>query len=176
MCLVRDAVKGPTRVARDPYDHVEVSTTPYGASPVPGAGADAPHRGGISGGQIPRSPARPPGTMTWSSRRGGVAMYEGMRSSRRGYSLVELQVAITVMAIVFLILGGHARVQRQLLSSATADRKVDGYFDIAAERGFFTYSVTATEPATPPCDITVLRHEKNQGVDRVTVRVEQILP
>lgn len=73
--------------------------------------------------------------------------------SMRGFTLVEVQVAIVIFGLGMVAFLGYTRVNGTLIRSAEETRSIDGYADLARER---TIVVIASEPGTtaaPPCDL-----------------------
>jgi hypothetical protein len=94
----------------------------------------------------------------------------------RGFTLVEVQIAILVLLITLFTLGGHVRIYNQLLTGVTADKNVDGYFDLTGERAFLTVSRQGKDAAPPPCDVRVQSVNTGGTYPRVFVIVEEIGP
>jgi len=77
----------------------------------------------------------------------------------RGFTLVEVQIAIVIFGIGMVAFLGYTRVNGALIRSAEEARSIDGYADLTAERAIV---VIAGEPGTiavPPCDL------KLEGID-----------
>lgn len=71
----------------------------------------------------------------------------------RGFTLVEVQVAIVIFGFGMVAFLGYTRVNGALIRAAEETRSVDGYADLAQERAIV---IIASEPgtiATPPCDL-----------------------
>jgi len=73
----------------------------------------------------------------------------------QGFSLVEIQIAVVVLAISIFTLGGHHRIMNALLRGAQEDRKVAGYVDLSAERAFVLIADRGKDAGPPPCDVKV---------------------
>jgi len=73
----------------------------------------------------------------------------------RGFSLIEVQIAIVVLAISIFTIGGHNRIINLLLQGAQEDRKVAGYVDLSAERVFVLIADSGKNAGPPPCDVKV---------------------
>ena len=71
----------------------------------------------------------------------------------RGFTLVEVQVAIVIFGLGMVAFLGYTRVNGALIRSAEETRSIDGYADLAEERAIV---VIASEPGTtaaPSCDL-----------------------
>jgi hypothetical protein len=90
----------------------------------------------------------------------------------RGFTLLEVQVAVVLLVLTLFVLGGHNRVINQLLSGVLEDKRVDGYVDLATERAFLTISESGQGAGTPPCDVRVDSVDTSGTYPRVYVTVE----
>jgi prepilin-type N-terminal cleavage/methylation domain-containing protein len=91
----------------------------------------------------------------------------------RGFTLIELQVAIVLLVIAAFILGGHHHVYNQLLSGVHEDRRAAGYVDLTAERAFLMIAEEGPGAGPPPCDIKVNSVSFSGTYPRVFARVQQ---
>jgi hypothetical protein len=89
-----------------------------------------------------------------------------------GFTIVEIQVAIVVLAVTILTLGGHHRVMNALLRGVQEDRQVGGYVNLSEERASLTFTDDGTGAGPPPCDIKVTDVNLS-GFPRVFVRVQE---
>ena len=88
-------------------------------------------------------------------------------------SIMELQVAIVLLAAAAFILGGHHRVYNQLLAAVHEDKRAAGYVDLTAERAFLVIAEEGTGAGAPPCDVKVNSVSFSGTYPRVFVRVQQ---
>lgn len=96
-----------------------------------------------------------------------------MRNAQaRGFTIVEIQVAIVVLAITILTLGSHHRVMNALLRGVVEDRQAAGYVDLSEERAALTFVDDGAGAGPPPCDVRVTNVNLS-GYPRVFVQVEQ---
>jgi len=106
--------------------------------------------------------------------RAGRAGLKGRRArATRGFTLIELQVAIVLLVVAAFILGGHHRVYNQLLSGVHEDRRAAGYVDLTAERAFLVIAEEGKGAGSPPCDIKVDSVSFSGSYPRVFARVQQ---
>jgi len=94
----------------------------------------------------------------------------------RGFTIIEVVVAVTLLVIVVLINGGHSRVYNQLLAGVQADKRVAGHVDLLAERAFLMISETGPAAGPPPCDVQLKSINWRGSFPRAFVRVEQVVP
>jgi len=92
--------------------------------------------------------------------------------ANRGFTLLEVQVAVVLLVLTLFVLGGHNRVINQLLTGVLTDKRVDGYVDLATERAFLTISESGQAAGTPPCDVRVDSVDTSGTYPRVYVTVE----
>jgi hypothetical protein len=90
----------------------------------------------------------------------------------RAFTILEVQVAIVVLAITILTLGGHHRIMNSLLRGVQQDRQAGGFVDLVTERGAMTYTEEGDAPSPPPCNVTVYDSDLT-GFPRIYVRVQQ---
>jgi prepilin-type N-terminal cleavage/methylation domain-containing protein len=91
----------------------------------------------------------------------------------RGFTLIELQVAIVLLVVAAFILGGHHRIYNQLLAGVHEDRRAAGYVDLTAQRAFLVIAEEGTGAGPPPCDVKVNSVDFGGSSPRVFVRVQQ---
>ena len=101
------------------------------------------------------------------------AKQKRIRRRDAGISLLEVNVAIIVLVIAVLTMGGHQRIYNQLLAGVTVDKKVDGYFDLTTERAVLTMAEADQDVAAPACDVTVQSVDTGGPHPKVFARVEQ---
>ena len=89
-----------------------------------------------------------------------------------GFTLLEVQVAVVLLVLTLFVLGGHNRVINQLLAGVHADKRVDGYVDLANERAFLTIAGTGANAGSPPCDVRVDSVNLGGTYPEITVTVE----
>jgi hypothetical protein len=71
----------------------------------------------------------------------------------RGFSLIEVQVAIVVFVFGMLAFLGYTRVNGALIGSAESARSIDGYADLTAERAILVIASPAGTTTAPACDV-----------------------
>ncbi len=94
-------------------------------------------------------------------------------SSQRGFTLVEVQVAIILTVVLLYTMGGHSRVVNQLLAGVQEDKRVSGIVDVASERASLSISDTGTGAGPPTCDVIIKSIDTSGTYPEVTVLVEQ---
>jgi len=96
------------------------------------------------------------------------------RAASRGFTLVELQIAIVVLLIVTFTMGGHHHIYNQLLAGVSVDQRVDGHFDLFNERGFLVIMAQGKNASAPVCDVRVQSVDTSGSDPEVVVVVEQV--
>jgi Tfp pilus assembly protein PilV len=95
---------------------------------------------------------------------------------RRGFTLIEVQVAIVLFVFGMIAFLGYARVNGQLVASVADQRSVDGYADLAGERAIVVIASKPGTTAAPACDITLEDIDDSGAYPVVEISVSRALP
>ena len=93
--------------------------------------------------------------------------------TQRGFTLVEIQIAILLIVVLLYTLGGHTRVVNQLLAGVQDDKRVAGVVDLTSERAVLSISDTGTGAGAPVCDVRIQSIDFGGSYPEITVLVEQ---
>ena len=95
---------------------------------------------------------------------------------RRGFTLIEVQVAIVLFVFGMIAFLGYTRVNGQLVASVAEQRSVDGYADLAAERAIVVIAGAPGTTAAPACDVTLEAIDDSGAYPVVEISVARALP
>lgn len=94
----------------------------------------------------------------------------------RGFTLIEVQVAIVLFVFGMIAFLGYTRVNGQLVASVAEQRSVDGYADLGEERAIV---IIASKPGTttaPACDLKLENIDESGSYPVVEISVARALP
>jgi len=95
---------------------------------------------------------------------------------RRGFSLIEVQVAIVLFVFGMIAFLGYARVNGQLVTSMEEQRSVDGYADLATGRAIVVMASEAGTTTAPGCDLILEDIDESGTYPVIEVSVARALP
>jgi Tfp pilus assembly protein PilV len=95
---------------------------------------------------------------------------------RRGFTLIEVQVAIVLFVFGMIAFLGYTRVNGQLVASVENQRSVDGYADLAAQRTIVVIASAPGTTAVPACNLTLEDIDVSGTSPVVEVSVSRALP
>jgi len=111
---------------------------------------------------VSHSPARPRGRSRFHDR--------------RGFTLIEVQVAIVLFVFGMIAFLGYTRVNGQLVASVAEQRSVDGYADLAEERAIVVIASAPGTTTAPACDLALEAIDDSGAYPVVEVSVSRSLP
>ena len=94
----------------------------------------------------------------------------------RGFTLIEVQVAIVLFVFGMIAFLGYTRVNGQLVASVAEQRSIDGYADLGEERAIV---IIASKPGTttaPACDLKLEDIDESGSYPVVEISVARALP
>jgi len=94
----------------------------------------------------------------------------------RGFTLIEVQIAIVLFVFGMLAVLGSARVNGSLIKSVETERAVDGYVDLAAERAIVTMAGEPGTTGTPPCTVRLESIDDSGAFPIVEVSAQRVTP
>lgn len=95
---------------------------------------------------------------------------------RRGFTLIEVQVAIVLFVFGMIAFLGYTRVNGQLVASVAEQRNIDGYADLGEERAIVIIASKPGTTAAPACDITLENIDDSGAYPVVEISVARALP
>jgi hypothetical protein len=94
----------------------------------------------------------------------------------RGFSLIEVQVAIVLFILGMIAFLGYARVNGQLVTSVEHHRSVDGYADLSKDRAIIVIASEAGTTTSPACEVALGSIDTSGPYPIVEVSVARVLP
>ena len=94
----------------------------------------------------------------------------------RGFTLIEVQVAIVLFVFGMIAFLGYTRVNGQLVASVAAQRSVDGYADLGEERAIVIIASQPGSWSAPACDIKLEDIDESGAYPVVEISVARALP
>jgi hypothetical protein len=107
-----------------------------------------------------------------TARTRGLSHFHG----RRGFTLIEVQVAIVLFVFGMIAFLGYTRVNGQLVASVADQRSVDGYADLGEERAIVIIASQPGTTAAPSCDITLEGIDESGAYPVVEISIARALP
>jgi hypothetical protein len=94
----------------------------------------------------------------------------------RGFSLIEVQVAIVLFVLGMISFLGYIRVNGQLVTSVQQQRSIDGYADLPEARAIVVIASAPGTTSPPACDLTLRNIDESGAYPVVEVSVARGLP
>lgn len=94
----------------------------------------------------------------------------------RGFTLIEVQVAIVVFVFGMLAVLGSARVNGALIKSVETERAVDGYVDLSGERAIVTMTGAPGSTGSPPCRVRLEGIDTSGAFPVVEISTQRSMP
>jgi type II secretory pathway pseudopilin PulG len=95
---------------------------------------------------------------------------------RRGFTLIEVQVAIVLFVFGMISFLGYTRVNGQLVTSVEQQRSIDGYADLAEDRAIVVIASAPGTTSAPACDLILQDIDTSGTYPVVEVSVARALP
>jgi len=94
----------------------------------------------------------------------------------RGFTLIEVQVAIVIFVFGMIAVLGYARINGSLVASVESERGVDGYFDLASERAIVIMTAEPGTTGNPECDVRLEEIDDSGAYPIVEISTQRGLP
>jgi len=94
----------------------------------------------------------------------------------RGFSLIEVQVAIVLFVFGMISFLGYTRVNGQLVTSVEEQRSVDGYADLTEQRAIIIIASPPGTTTAPACDVALQEIDESGAYPVVEVSVARGIP
>ena len=94
----------------------------------------------------------------------------------KGFTLIEVQVAIVVFAFAMIAVLGYARVNGSLISAVENERAVDGYLDLASQRLIVTITGEPGTTGDPESEVELESIDESGSYPIVEISTQQVVP
>jgi len=115
--------------------------------------------------------SRHPGTWIESQ-----ASSEPTAARNRGFTLLEIQIAIVILALAMVGMIGHGRAYQQILTALRDDHRLDGTALVSEGRAVVSVAQIGNETSPPRCEVELESIEADGGTVVAEVRTTRRTP
>jgi prepilin-type N-terminal cleavage/methylation domain-containing protein len=94
----------------------------------------------------------------------------------RGFTLLEIQIAIVILALAMIGMIGHGRVYERVLNSLQSEHRFDGVAMPAGDRVVVSVAQVGNETSPPRCEVRLEMMDEMPGNLSAEIRVTRRTP